>query len=451
LSLKSYGYLVSDGDVWAVTDFVLFESNIRNTGVWKERFERYGQYFVEHDNAGFVATPEGAWQVQKMIWERGLVEVGVFHSHIRHPANFSRVDFDPALRSAGRAGREPKLSTVEANQHAVCVSRYATFDLGVAEATVGSTSAGAQPSVSAIVSMTVVLTPAGGGPGCDSNMGGGGKIHLIEAGVFAEVDVALSSHPAANRTVIPNDSDSRRLGLAMIGFRYTYYGKAAHAAVNPHDGINALNAVLRLFSGIDTLRQHLRDDVRIHGVITDGGKAPNVVPDFAAANFMLRSRDREYLKVVVDKVRQVAEGAALETGARLEVLPYYPFPTPRGTHVMYENARRNAVLNRIARANADAAGLVVHEPSIDRNMGGASSDFGNISQIMPAEAIRFAVSEQLIPGHSLAMRDAAITDLAHNNALAVAKTLALTALDVLADPAALDDVCGDFAGTNENP
>ncbi|MBV9171452.1 MAG: SUMF1/EgtB/PvdO family nonheme iron enzyme [Chloroflexi bacterium] len=94
LPLKTFGYLLSDGDPWTVTDFVLFESNIRNTGVWKERFERYGQYFVEHDNAGFVATPEEAWQVQKMIWARGMVEVGVFHSHIRHPANFSRVDYD---------------------------------------------------------------------------------------------------------------------------------------------------------------------------------------------------------------------------------------------------------------------------------------------------------------------------------------------------------------------
>jgi formylglycine-generating enzyme required for sulfatase activity/proteasome lid subunit RPN8/RPN11 len=94
LPLKSFGYLVSDGDPWTATDFVLFESNSRNSGVWKERFERYGQYFVEHDNAGFVATPEEAWQVQKILWDRGLVEVGVFHSHIRHPANFSRVDFD---------------------------------------------------------------------------------------------------------------------------------------------------------------------------------------------------------------------------------------------------------------------------------------------------------------------------------------------------------------------
>ena len=81
----------------------------------------------------------------------------------------------------------------------------------------------------------------------------------------------------------------------MVGYRYAYHGKAAHAAVVPHEGINALNAVIHLFTGIDALRQHLRDDVRIHGIITDGGKAANVVPDFAAADFMLRSRDRDYL------------------------------------------------------------------------------------------------------------------------------------------------------------
>jgi len=286
--------------------------------------------------------------------------------------------------------------------------------------------------------------------GTPAEEGGGGKIHLIEAGVFTEVDLALSSHPSGNLTIIPTDSENPITGLAMIGFRYAYHGKSAHAAVAPHEGVNALNAVLRLFSGIDTLRQHLRDDVRIHGVITDGGKAPNVVPDFAAANFMLRSQDREYLQVVVERVRHVAEGAALETGARLEILPYYPFPTPKGTHTMYENARPNSVLLRIARDNADAAGLVVDQPPLGRRPGGASTDFGNVSQILPAALVRFAVSDRPVPGHSLALRDAAITDLAHHNALAVAKTLALTALDVLADPALLDEVRADFTRTDRN-
>jgi formylglycine-generating enzyme required for sulfatase activity/proteasome lid subunit RPN8/RPN11 len=94
LPRKSFGYVLSDGDLTTAKDFVLFETNERNSGVWKERFEGYGKYFVEHDNAGFVTTPDEAWKVQKEIWARGMVEVGVFHSHIRHPANFSGVDYD---------------------------------------------------------------------------------------------------------------------------------------------------------------------------------------------------------------------------------------------------------------------------------------------------------------------------------------------------------------------
>ena len=161
--------------------------------------------------------------------------------------------------------------------------------------------------------------------GTPAEEGGGGKIKLLEAGVFDGVDATLSSHPSSNRTVIPSAAPAgESWSLAMVGYRYIYHGKAAHAAAAPEAGINALNAVIHLFTGIDAMRQHLRDDVRIHGIITDGGMAPNVVPEFAAANFMLRCRDRHYLSdVVVDKVKQVAEGAASMTGARLEVQEFY--------------------------------------------------------------------------------------------------------------------------------
>ena len=284
--------------------------------------------------------------------------------------------------------------------------------------------------------------------GTPAEEGGGGKIRLLEAGVFEGVDVALSSHPGSHLTLI-DPEPKEQWGLALIGFRYAYHGKAAHAAVNPHEGVNALNAVLRLFSGIDAVRQHLRDDVRIHGVITDGGKAPNIVPDFAAANFMLRAKDREYLAEVTEKVRAVAEGAALETGARLEVIPYYPYLTPKGTHAMYENGRPNAVLAKLARANAAKAGLRLDEPPKGPPRGGASSDFGNVSQVLPATAISFAVSEKPIPGHSILMREAAITDLAHRNAIAVAKTLALVATDLLADPAKVAEARASFATWEE--
>jgi proteasome lid subunit RPN8/RPN11 len=94
---KSFGYLLTDLDAARPTDFVLFEQNVRNDAGWKPRFEGYGRYFVEHDDAGFVAAPEESWRLQKEIWRREMFEVAVFHSHQRHPANFSRIDYDTHL------------------------------------------------------------------------------------------------------------------------------------------------------------------------------------------------------------------------------------------------------------------------------------------------------------------------------------------------------------------
>jgi amidohydrolase len=273
--------------------------------------------------------------------------------------------------------------------------------------------------------------------GTPAEEGGGGKIRLLDASVFEGVDVALSSHPSSNRTIIPTDiPQDQSWSLAMVGYRYAYHGKAAHAAVVPHEGINALNAVIHLFTGIDALRQHLREDVRIHGIITDGGKAPNVVPDFAAANFMLRSRDREYLHEVVDKVRRVAEGAAQITGARLEVLPAHP---------LYENVRPNAALAQAARANAQAVGMPLDAAPAGWNGGGASTDFGNVSQALPAYYLRFAVSQQPVPGHSTAMAEAAKSAFGHDNAIATAKVLALTVCDLLTRPDLLAAARSEFA------
>lgn len=94
LPSKSFGYFLSTPDTTIPSDFVLFEDNIRNSADWKGKFISYGQYFVEHDDAGFVATAEETWRLQKEIWARGMVEVGVFHSHLRHPANFSQIDYE---------------------------------------------------------------------------------------------------------------------------------------------------------------------------------------------------------------------------------------------------------------------------------------------------------------------------------------------------------------------
>ena len=274
--------------------------------------------------------------------------------------------------------------------------------------------------------------------GTPAEEGGGGKIRLLEAGVFDGVDATLSSHPFSNRTLAPaSAAKGESWSLAMVGFRYMYHGRAAHAAAAPEAGINALNAVIHLFTGIDALRQHLRDDVRIHGVITDGGLAPNVVPEFAAANFMLRSRDGRYLSdEVVGKVRQVAEGAAAMTGARLEVEEFYPF---------YENVQPNVTLAQAVGANAQSLGMKLDEPVAGRPGSGASTDFGNVSQVMPAFELRYAVSETPVAAHTRDMAETAVTDLALSNALMVAKALSLTAGDLLRDPALVEAAKAEFA------
>ena len=279
-------------------------------------------------------------------------------------------------------------------------------------------------------SVMVIGTPA--------EEGGGGKIRLLEAGVFDGVDATLSSHPFSNRTIIPAAAPrGESWSLAMVGYRYMYHGRAAHAAAAPEAGINALNAVIHLFTGIDALRQHLRDDVRIHGVITDGGMAPNVVPEFAAANFMLRSRDGRYLSdEVVGKVRQVAEGAAAMTGATLEVAEFYPF---------YENVQPNVTLAQAMAANARSLGFRLDEPMPGRPGSGASTDFGNVSQAMPAFELRYAVSETPVPSHTRQMCETATTDLALSNALLVAKALSLTATDLLRDATLVEAAKTEFA------
>jgi amidohydrolase len=274
--------------------------------------------------------------------------------------------------------------------------------------------------------------------GTPAEEGGGGKIKLLEAGVFDGVDICLSSHPSSNRTIIPQDIPmDESWSLAMVGFRYIYHGKAAHAAAAPEEGINALNSLIHLFTGIDALRQHLREDTRIHGIITDGGLAPNVVPEFAAANFMLRCRDRNYLSdVIVGKVLKIAEGAALITGATLEVEPYYPF---------YENVLPNGVLAENFRANAETVGMRIDAPTGGRRGSGASTDFGNVSQVLPSLELRYAVSETPVPSHSRQMTETAITETALSSALNVAKVLSLTAGDFLRDPARLKEAQAEFA------
>jgi amidohydrolase len=244
---------------------------------------------------------------------------------------------------------------------------------------------------------------------------GGGKIDLLNAGVFNDVAFALSTHPAAQGSWGVSGT-----GLGIIGKRVIYRGAASHAGSSPERGRNALNGVIRLFIGIDAWRQHLPSDSRVHGIITHGGDAVNVIPARAEAKFGLRAKDLTTLEEMVAMFTDVAQGAALETGTTVEITDYLPLYAP----VAANTALGDVVADELRRRGVEAErGVLVT----------ASTDLGNVSQKLPTDWIRFPVTEAPIAGHSDAMREACASDLAHRNALLVVEALAAAAHRVASD------------------
>ncbi len=244
---------------------------------------------------------------------------------------------------------------------------------------------------------------------------GGGKIDLLGAGVFDDVAFALSTHPAAQGRWGVSGT-----GLGIVGKRVIYRGAASHAGSSPERGRNALNGVIRLFVGIDAWRQHLPQDSRVHGIITHGGDAVNVIPARAEAKFGLRAKDLVTLQGMVATFTDVAQGAALETGTTVEITDYLPLYAP----VAANTRLGDVVADELRRRGVDAErGVLVT----------ASTDLGNVSQKVPTDWIRFPVTERPIAGHSDAMREASASDLAHQNALLVVEALAAAAHRVASD------------------
>ncbi len=244
---------------------------------------------------------------------------------------------------------------------------------------------------------------------------GGGKIDLLNAGVFDTVGWALSTHPAAQAAWVVSGT-----GLGIVGKRVIYRGRSSHAGSSPERGRNALNGLIRLFTGIDGWRQQLPTDSRVHGIIDFGGDAVNVVPSRTEARFGLRARDLATLREMEAMFTNVAQGAALETGTSVEITDYLPLYAP----VAAERA-----LGDVVAAELRARGVDPERGTLVT----ASTDLGNVSQRVPTDWIRFPVSERVIPGHSDEMRDACVTDLAHANAILTAEALGAAARRVATD------------------
>ena len=205
------------------------------------------------------------------------------------------------------------------------------------------------------------------------------------------------------------------------------------AAAAPEQGINALDALIQTYNSINALRQHLSDDVRIHGIIVNGGQAPNTVPDYAAAKFYLRAAAASTLKDVYAKVERIVEASAMAMGAKGSMKPYQNWvenmvPTPSFDAVYAKNLE-------LFGETADPAG--------ERLMG--STDIGNVSQVVPAIQPTINISDEPIKGHSKEMVAAACSQKGLDSILLGAKVLAFTALDLIREPETLKKIKEEHA------
>ena len=179
--------------------------------------------------------------------------------------------------------------------------------------------------------------------GTPAEEGGGGKVKLIRGGVFGDVDAAMMVHGWA--AWVPHQD---LLGIVRVSFEFT--GKAAHAAAYPWDGVNALDAVIQTFNNVSMLRQQVRPDARIHGIITHGGAAPNIIPEFAAATFYVRAPRIDAMWELHRRVIACAEGAATATGCTLKVI--------ERQETAYEPFKRNVPLVEAFRAKRKSSRIL---------------------------------------------------------------------------------------------
>ena len=264
-----------------------------------------------------------------------------------------------------------------------------------------------------------------GTPGEEGGEQGSAKESFVREGYFKDVDIALEVHPAVANTLTP-----RTLALDPIDIEFR--GKAAHASTAPEQGINALDALILTYNGINALRQHLPQGVQIHGIIVDGGSAPNIVPDYSRGRFFIRAGTRAQVDLVNQKVRNIAAGAASMTGAGWKVSFFQN---------KIDDLIPNKRLDAVYRKHAEELGEKLSE--IDQF---PTTDAGNVSHAVPTLHASLKSLQENAPAHSVAFRDGCIKEYALDSIARGAKLLSLTALDLLQDPALVKEIKAYHAG-----
>jgi amidohydrolase len=262
--------------------------------------------------------------------------------------------------------------------------------------------------------------------GTPGEEGDAGKAQMVEKGAFTDLDVVMITHPGGGNQVVEG-------ALACQTIDVEFIGKAAHAAASPEAGINALEAMILSFNNIDALRQHVRSTARIHGIITDGGEASNIVPAHTAGSFIVRAVDDDYLDVIKEKVLNCFAGAAIATGAKLKY---------KWADVRYAAMRNNIAMAKLFQKNMMALGYTI--PLGDTSGSTGSTDVGNVSKMVPSIEPYVGIAPGNILIHSTEFEKATGTQDALKIMLGAAKAMAMTAADLIGEPANLRTVREEF-------
>jgi amidohydrolase len=257
----------------------------------------------------------------------------------------------------------------------------------------------------------------------------GGKIVMLERDAFNNLDVAMMVHPGTTDTATTE-------ALACHTLDVEFIGKSAHAAARPEEGINALETLLLSFAAINSLRQHIRSTSRIHGIITNGGEAANIVPAYSSGNFIVRAADDAYLKKLEERVLDCFRGAAKATGAEMRY---------KWDDVCYSPMRNNLTLAGLFAANMKILGRNTSISEPERSFG--STDMGNVSQIVPAIHGIVSIADKNVLVHSPGFADAAISDRGIKGMIDGAKAMAMTVADILSNPDIQTAIKEEFYGS----
>ena len=271
-----------------------------------------------------------------------------------------------------------------------------------------------------------------GTPGEEGGENGCAKASYVKEGLFSDVDAALCVHPGSDHHELTHPE--RACAPVRIEFR----GRAAHAAAALQEGINALDALVLVFNAIGLLRQQLTADVRIHGIVTRGGDAPNIIPAYTEGRFYVRAGTVGRMMKVYRRLEEIVKGAALQTGCegRME-------PAQRN---LIENIVPTPAFDEVYLKNLVSLGETLGKEVIPLG----SSDAGNVSQVIPLIQPMIRISDVPVTGHTIEKREACRSETGLRSIALGAKALALTALDLIRDPELLKRIKEEHARAVEN-